>query len=263
MKTRETKTIDNRHDYNQSENEWTPINFQWIPWLKLNQELNLKVLKMKNLMMLPILMLLVCVTSCSDDDTLFGSGNLTTETRTVDSFTNIKSEGVIDLTVTQGPIQSIEITSDDNIIGEVRTRVYNNELHLYLDEQYNYRGISIQANIKVVNLNGLKNLGVGDVVLNDIDNNGTFSIENEGTGNIEINGVSNDLTIRNQGSGNILGFHFIVNHCAVEIEGSGNVEVTCSTNLDVEIEGSGNVYYKGTPTINTDITGSGSVVNAN
>ncbi|RED50618.1 head GIN domain-containing protein [Seonamhaeicola aphaedonensis] len=263
MKTRETKTIDNRHDYNQSENEWTPINFQRIPWVKLNQELNLKTAKMKNLMMLPILMLLVCVTSCSDDDTLFGSGNLTTETRAVDSFTKIKSEGIIDLTVTQGPIQSLEITSDDNIIDKVRTVVYNNELHLYLDEHYNYRGISIQANITVANLNSLKNFGIGDVVLNNIDNNSTFSIENEGTGNIEINGIANDLTIRNQGSGNILGFNFIANHCTVYIEGSGNVEVKCSTNLDVEIEGSGNVYYKGTPSINTDITGSGSVISAN
>ena len=180
MKTSETKTIDNRLYYNQSENEWTPIDLQWIPWLKLNQELNLKTLKMKNLMLTPILMLLVCVASCSDDDTLFGSGNLTTETRTVDSFTNIRSEGVIDLTVTQGSIQSLEITSDDNIIEEVRTVVYNNELHLYLDEHYNYRGISIQANITVANLNGLKNFGVGDVVLNNIDNNSTFSIENEG-----------------------------------------------------------------------------------
>jgi hypothetical protein len=259
-----TKTINKNIDKNQSENEWSPINFQWIPLLKLNNELNLKTRKMKNLMMLPVLILLVCITSCSDeDDVLFGSGNLTTETRTVDLFTKIRSEGVIDVTITQGTTQSVEITADDNIIGQVRTRVNNNELQLYLDEDYNYRSIALQANITVANLNSLRNFGVGDMYIHDIDNNGTFSIENEGSGNIEIDGVSTSLIIGNQGSGDIFGFDFLVNDCTIDIEGSGDVEISCSDNLDVDIQGSGDVYYKGNPTITTRISGSGNVINAN
>lgn len=219
---------------------------------------------MKNLMMLPILMLLVCITSCSDDDdTLIGSGNLKTETRTVDTFTKISSEGVFDVTVTQGTSQSLEITADDNIIGLVRTSISNNELRLHLNENYDYRNITIRANISVASLNGLRNFGVGDMYILDVDNNGTFSIENEGSGNIEIDGVSMGLTIRNQGSGDISGFDFFVNDCTIDIEGSGDVKINCSDNLDVDIEGSGNVYYKGFPNINISIEGSGRVINFN
>ena len=56
---------------------------------------------------------------------------------------------------------------------------------------------------------------------------------------------------------------FLVNDSNVEIDGSGDVEVNCSDNLDVEIDGSGSVYYKGNPIINSDISGSGQVVNDN
>jgi hypothetical protein len=112
-------------------------------------------------------------------------------------------------------------------------------------------------------LNSLRNFGAGDMYVHNIDNISVFIIENEGSGNIEIDGVSNSLTIQNQGSGDILSFDFIVNNCEIVIEGSGDVEITCSNNLDVNIEGSGNVYYKGTPSINTAISGSGSVLNAN
>ncbi|WP_223033361.1 head GIN domain-containing protein [Hanstruepera marina] len=263
MKTREVKTI-SMNNKNQSKNEWNPLNFQWMPLVKLNQELNLKTKTMKSLLMLPILILLVCTTSCSnDDDTLFGSGNLTTETRAVDTFTKIDSEGVFEVTVSQGTTQSVEITADDNIIGQVRTSTSNNELRLRLNENYDYRNITVRVNITVNNLNGLTNSGVGDMYIHNIDNNGAFSIDNEGTGNIEIDGVSTGLTIRNQGSGDISGFDFLVNDCTIDIEGSGDVKINCSDNLDVDIEGSGNVYFKGTPTINTNITGSGSVINAN
>ena len=60
-----------------------------------------------------------------------------------------------------------------------------------------------------------------------------------------------------------MAFDFLVNDCNIEIEGSGDVEVSCSDNLNVEIDGSANVYYKGTPTIDTDIRGSGYVIQSN
>lgn len=41
MKTKKVKTIEKCIGRNQSENEWSPINFQWMPLVKLNQELNL------------------------------------------------------------------------------------------------------------------------------------------------------------------------------------------------------------------------------
>ena len=210
-----------------------------------------------------ILMLITLFLSCTSDDEINGSGNLITESRDVDVFSKVSSEGVFDVTITQGGPQSVEITADDNIMNKVKTRVISDELQLYLDDDYNYSGITIQAQISAEALNGIMNSGVGNMVISNVNENADFSIDNFGTGNITIEGSAASLSVLNEGTGNISAFDFFVENCSIDIEGSGSVEINCSDNLDISIEGSGNVYYKGNPSINTSISGSGSVIDAN
>jgi hypothetical protein len=47
--------------------------------------------------------------------------------------------------------------------------------------------------------------------------------------------------------------------CRIKINGSGEVEQTCGSNLEINIVGSGTVKYKGSPAIKSDVTGSGEV----
>jgi hypothetical protein len=248
--------------FKQNNEEWFPINFQWIPVVKLNNELKLKTNKMKNLVILPVVFLLILISSCSRD-TINGSGDLTSEFRTVAAFSKVDSEGVFDVTITQGASQSIEVIADDNIINEVITSVVNNELKLYLDDDYNYRGISLQVNIVVPSISSVKNSGVGNISIFDVENDDNFNISNSGTGNISIEGMGNSLTIINEGDGDIETFQFTINTCNVRIIGSGDCKINCAETLNVNIEGSGDVYYTGTPSIEADISGSGKIVNSN
>ena len=206
--------------------------------------------------------LALLIFSCSKE-TLNGSGTLVSESRNVEYFNKVSSEGIFEVTITQGTQQSVEVTADNNIISHLRTRVVNNELRLYLDNDNNYSNLTVQIDLVVTSLNGLKNSGIGNIYATNIDEDGSFSIYNNGTGSINIEGASSSLDIVNEGSGYIFGFDFMVNDCTIEIEGSGDVEVNCSNSLDVLIEGSGNVYYKDFPTINASITGSGEVINDN
>ena len=242
--------------------EWFPINFQWIPVIKLNNELNKKTNKMKNLVILPIVLLLALISSCSRD-TITGSGDLTSEFRNVANFTKVSSEGIFEVTITQGTSQSIEIIADDNIMHKVKTKVVNNELRLYLDDDNSYRDINLQANIAVPRVNGIKNSGAGNVTIYDVMEDGSFNVFNSGSGNISIDGYAESLSIKNEGSGNFYGFLFDINICNVDISGSGNGEVSCVDNLDIHIKGSGDVYYLGSPSIEADISGSGKIIDAN
>ena len=171
--------------------------------------------------------------------------------------------GVFEVTITQGSTQSVEISADDNIMNRVKAKVINNELQLYLDEGFNYSGITIEAHIIATDMNGITNSGVGNMKVSNLDESETFSIENFGTGNISIDGKATDLKVVNEGSGDILAFDLQVENASIEIEGSGSVETHCSDNLNVTVVGSGNVFYKGNPSINTSITGSGNVIDSN
>lgn len=218
---------------------------------------------MKHLFVVPILLVFALFYSCSDEETISGSGQLITESRDVDFFTKVRSEGIFEVTITQGSSKLLEVTADDNIMNQVRTRVINNELQLYLDDDYNYSGITIRANITTTSLNALVNSGVGHMQVHDVDESGSFSIYNSGTGDISIDGSAANLSITDEGTGDIRAFDFFVENCSIDIEGSGSVYIHCSDNLDINIEGSGNVHYKGSPAINTSIIGSGQVIDAN
>lgn len=200
--------------------------------------------------------------SCSGDDMVFGSGRPVTETRSVASFSKVKSEGVFDVIIMQGETQSLQITADDNVMALVKAKVVDNELQLSLKND-GYHGVTLKAQITVPRLNKLTNSGKGNIEAMDFAEDGNFRIVNSGTGDIRLTGSATSLSIYNEGTGKINGFEFMVKSCAVENVGSGNIEVNCSENLKVEIEGSGKVFYKGSPTIEIDVTGSGSVISAN
>ena len=211
--------------------------------------------------LLPSLMSLILLTSCSDD-TITGSGKLVTETRTVSEFTSVSSEGVFEINITESDTQSVEVTADENIIHNVMTSVSGQELRLYLKGD-SYENITLQSNIEVVGLNGISNSGVGNINATGVKNEGEFRVYNSGTAYISIKGESTDLNILNEGTGDFKGFDFEVSSCEIENVGTGDIEVNCSESLDVTITGSGDVYYKGHPTINVEISGSGKVVDAN
>ncbi len=208
-----------------------------------------------------LLVLITVFISCSKDD-ITGSGNLTSEMREVNYFTKVKSEGVFEVNIIQGSTQSVEVVADNNVINKINTKVVNGELRLYLDHG-NYQHINLEVNITALRLNGLENSGAGDMYAHNIDEKGVFSIDNTGSADILIEGSAANLNIENEGSGSIMAFDFLVNDSRIEIDGSGDVEVNCSNNLNVEIDGSGSVYYKGNPTIDVDISGSGQVINDN
>ena len=206
--------------------------------------------------------ILMFVLSACTKDTIVGSGEPVSEFREIPVFTKLSSEGVFEVTITQGDFQSVEITADDNVIGRVKTGVEDNELKLYLDDR-NYKDISLKANIVVERINGIKNSGVGNIVVSNVSESGSFRIYNSGTGNIRLEGIAGGLSVENEGSGKIKCFQFEVDNSDIQIIGSGDCEVHSTNTLNVDIEGSGNVYYKGQPLIETNISGSGKVINAN
>jgi len=242
--------------------KWFPINFQWIPVIKLNNELNIKTSKMKSMVILPIVLLVTLIMSCTKDS-ISGSGELTSEFRNVANFTKVNSEGVFELMITQGSTQSLEIIGDDNIIPEIKTNVVDNELRLYLDDDHNYKDITLKVNITVLSITSIKNSGVGNISILGVDTIDNFNVYNSGTGDITIDGSAQSLTLENEGTGKFKGFQFAIDDCNVTIVGSGDCEINSENTLNVRIEGSGDVHYIGSPTIEADISGSGKIIKSN
>jgi len=216
--------------------------------------------------------------------TINGDGNVKKESRTVADFNSLSSHGAINVTISYGNSNSIQVEADDNLLPYIETNVENGKLIIQTKKNVNLRTRrKIIVSVSMIKINALQLSGSGN-----IDGNGSFTADEEtkimlsGSGNIHLtSGTFKNLNLAISGSGNILVKGGSANSvlvavsgsgnadCSgitadqadVKISGSGNAKVNVSKSLTANISGSGNVYYKGNATdISTRIIGSGKAI---
>ncbi len=214
-----------------------------------------------------------------NQQTLRGSGNLKTETRSVSNVQRVSLEDRGNLTIVQGNEEGLTVQADDNILPYLQSQMRGNELVLGLQSGYNLSSDStVNYTLKVKDLSNISISGSGDVTGDqfktenltvNISGSGnvkfaslqvnSLNMRASGSGNFNLKGnaTSQDITIT--GSGNYNAGDLKTSNTQVNVSGSGNVTVWTTDQLGVHVTGFGNVNYYGTPTLSQTITGSGSV----
>lgn len=214
-----------------------------------------------NLLMTAFSIVLLCL-SCSQDDTLRGSGNIVSESRNLANFTQVYNPTSVNIIIMEGSPQQVKLSADDNVISSIKTIVENGTLKIDMPKS-TYVDVMITVSVTIPNLEGLKNTGSGNMTSAGFDGLTSMTIDNEGSGNVVFTSSGTSLTLKNSGSGSFQGFNFMVENCTVANSGSGNCEINCSDILRGTNSGSGSIFYKGTPTLDVSNTGSGEVVDSN
>ena len=172
-----------------------------------------------------------------------GIGTFTTNSLEVDNFSKIRMEGADNVIISYGEEQEVKVTGHPNIISRIQTEVSNGTWDIEL-ESGNYGDYELTYNITIPSIEGVINIGSGNVTVED---------------SISVDYFRVSLI----GSGGFFGFPLSADQCDVDISGSGNIEVTAVEDMNVVVDGSGSVFYKGSPIIHEDITGSGRVIDSN
>ncbi|UKN01075.1 DUF2807 domain-containing protein [Paracrocinitomix mangrovi] len=211
-----------------------------------------------------------------------GNGDIITETRTVNNFSQIELASQGTVYVTQSSDYNVKVEASSNLMEILETKVVGSKLIIETkkgkcikgNEEINYYIsapeisaliISGSGNILAedgINANNMKFTisGSGDITANNLDVNdvkatisGSGSIYAHSTNTVE----TSDLTI--SGSGNIDMYEMPTKDVDCNISGSGSCYVNAIETLKVNISGSGDVVYIGQPVLNTNISGSGNV----
>lgn len=180
---------------------------------------------------------------CSDSKRIIGEGSVITEELTLQEFSKIEAEGVDDVYISYGEEQKVVVKGHGNIIDLIEKDVINNTWNLRLKDG-NYGKYELTYYLTLPTIEKVHTSGTGDVVINDEMYMDYFKLSLEGTGNF-------------------YGFNIVTKESDINIEGTGDCEITTSENIKISIEGTGKVYYKGTPSVESKITGSGKVINVN
>lgn len=227
---------------------------------------------------LSALLAFIAFQSCGSVNCVTGTGDVTKRTLPIAELRGITAQGSLDVRLKQGPVRSVEVEAQANLIDLLSTEVRDGIWHIGTEQCYNTTKPFI-VHITVPKIEHVALQGSGDVTGLDrftteafvatVQGSGelTFDIEArsvdatvQGSGDITLTGKCTAFAAHVQGSGDIDGMGLISEKASTVVVGSGNIGVHAAQELNATIQGSGDIRYKGQPAnLVKNVQGSGDV----
>jgi len=200
-----------------------------------------------------------CYDHGTDNQRIYGSGDLVSENRPASSFTSVSVEGSAEVQLLPSDTESLRIEADDNIIDKVITEIEDGTLHIYL-EKGSYTNITVRAYVSMKKLESLSCSGSASFETKKPFDMDEFRCRINGSSSVKISGRANKEAIEISGTGNVSNYNLEASEAKVTISGAGNVQVTVKDKLEAVISGTGNITYDGNPqVVNQKIFGVGAI----
>lgn len=181
--------------------------------------------------------------------TLVGSlawaADIASAKREVPTFSAVSLNGSMDVDVTVGGKQSVEIFGDARDLDHIETEVRGDTLRVKVERHYRLKD-HIRVVVSMADLHGLAINGSGDANARNIDAK-AFAMDINGSGDAHLSGKCESVTYEINGSGDIDADAFKCVDASVEINGSGDIGLTATGELALEVNGSGDITVYGKP----------------
>jgi len=226
-----------------------------------------------------IVIALICASCVMKVESIKGNGDHISLEKSALSFDKIKSSGNVKVRYFESHEHRVVVTVDSNLEDRVDIYSKNNVLHIgvkskFVYDSFNFTKYKVDIYspvLKGVSLSGSGSFEAVDIIsgssfdaavsgsgkINAVVDCNIFTAKVSGSGRITIAGVSDDANISITGSGRFDGSDFHTLNAAVNISGSGKVNIFVEDYLDAKISGSGEITYGGQPKIDSKISGSG------
>jgi len=212
-------------------------------------------------------------------DSVTGNGNVISQTRDLPEFSGIKVGSGIDVFLTQGEPQQVEVEADENLQEWIRTDVDGSVLHIYTEKIIRLaRTKKVKITCKM--LDKIEVSSAGDVTglsafkadKLDIDMSSAgdlrFEIEaNEikvnisSAGNVNLKGKTNILNADLSSAGDLNAFELEAKVGEISVSSAGSAKVFVTEEASFRSSSAGDIHYKGEPRIKEIHTSSAGSVN--
>lgn len=208
--------------------------------------------------LVPSLMVALLMAGCPAFSGVPGSGRAATEKRPVGAFSRVELSGAADVEASIGPVRSVEVTIDDNLLPLVETSVEGDTLRITSKKDYN-SSLGLKVKIVAPSLDGFSVSGAANLHATGLDAK-TFSLNISGTGNVELQGRAQTLEVHLSGAGKINASNLTAKDVKLNLSGAGNAQVCAMESLDAAVSGAGRVRYRGHPAeVRQNVSGVGSI----
>jgi hypothetical protein len=189
--------------------------------------------------------------------TLVGSGIIVTEARQLAGFSalDLAAFGRVDVEIADH--ESVEVETDDNVVGLVRTEVVGGRLVVTMADGTSLLNATLRVRVRAMALDDVIVHGSSDVEIRGLAAS-RFGLTMRGSGDAAVSGTVDDLRVDIRGSGDVRAVDLVAQQATVRSSGSGDVALHAVRSLDASVDGSGDVTYRGTPeTVRRAVAGSG------
>lgn len=207
-----------------------------------------------------------------------GTGNVAHKSLTVEAFHGIVLEGSLDVRLTRGGTQAVDVEAQANIAELVQTTVKDGIWRITTSKCYQTDKPFI-VHITTAMIDHVQVLGSGDVTgtdafdvekavigvkgSGDVDlvfNARSVEASVMGSGNIKLGGSTGTIDCSVEGSGDVKASGMKATTANATMMGSGDIELQATARIDANVTGSGDVRYVGDPPeVHGNVTGSGEV----
>jgi hypothetical protein len=217
---------------------------------------------------LQVLLCLIAFTFMSCDEEklcLYGSGTVNEYDLEMSDFSQIVLKGPVNLRLKQGEDQTVKVLAEPEMIAELDYKVKNNVLEIGFDGNIRCfeTDYGVWVEVTASELSKISSSGISEIETDGPWVANKLVIHASGTAYLKMSGEVNQQVIKVSGILNAHNFELLTDETILDIEGSGEFEISCSEKLDVDLSGAARIAYKGTPLISKDVSGSLNLVDAN
>jgi hypothetical protein len=203
------------------------------------------------------LVLLAAAIGTACDIGVPGNGRIESESRPIGAFTELNVMGGFVVTVIVGQSPSLTVTTDQNLLANVKSEVSDGRLRVYTDER-----VRPTHDVKVViTTPSLSNVSLTGAVKFTSDHLASDRLELHSTGasTMQIRGRADDLKVDLTGASTLQAEQLVARRASVSLIGASSADMNVSDELKASITGAGSLTYSGSPSVTKSILGAGSI----
>ncbi len=148
-----------------------------------------------------LIITLFLVAACDPDGNgprISGSGNVVTETRTLDAFDRIQVDGSTNIVLRQEATQMVSVEADDNIVPIIATQVRNGELLIGNTQSYRTKN-AVTVYVAIPTISAIRIRGSSDLIGATALEGEALMIEVSGSGNVDVELYYNEMNQHSRG----------------------------------------------------------------
>jgi len=196
-----------------------------------------------------------------------GNGNVTKETRKVESFDGIKASAGINVFLFQGNEEKVVVEADENLHECIVTEVKGSTLHCYIDGNIRFsKEMNVYVNYKMLNkINASSGSDVsGETLLKteilnvdvssgadvkvEVESNSVFCDVSSGS-DATIKGKAENFKGSASSGADLKASELTVSSCEASASSAGNIRITVIDRINAHASSGGDITYYGSPKI--------------